>query len=71
MLGPVMIKNSDSPRLRLTSLGMKVTSSCTSRLGCRASTRIVSPSPRSCIVGLTYGIGALTDTWAKLCMSDE
>lgn len=68
MLGPVMMRNSDSPRLRITSFGINVTSSWTSRLGCRASIRIVSPWPRSCMVGLTYGIGALTETWAKLAL---
>src|SRR6202035_1416596 len=57
-----------SPRLRRTSFGMKVTSSWTSRLGWRASMRIVSPWLRSCMGGFTYGVGALTETCAKLVL---
>jgi hypothetical protein len=64
------------------SFGMKLISSCTSRQGCLASLRTRFPEPFKCLakrwprkknqkplsrsVGLTYGIGALTETWAKL-----
>jgi len=67
MLAPVMIWNSDWPRRISTSLAIKVTSGCTSRQAWRALLSTRSPVPIACSVGRTNGVGAWTDTTAKLC----
>lgn len=54
------------PCLKLTSLAMNVTSSCSSRHGCRNSTSFKTPDPSERMVGRTYGMGAETAATAKL-----
>lgn len=66
MLGPVMMMNSAEPRTSSTSFGMNVMSSCASRHGWREALSTQSPPPFSSTLGLTYGIGALTEMSAKL-----
>ena len=66
MLGPVMMMNSAESRTSSTSFGMNVMSSWASRHGWREALRMQSPPPFLSTLGLTYGIGALTEISAKL-----
>lgn len=73
--GKVQKRETNLPLSRLQSLLMNETPSCTSRHGCRASSRFKLPLPRSNTVGLMYGIGAarleVASLWAQAKKSCE